>query len=666
VEHGEPYDLELEFDRADGERIWVRTTAHPVVVDGAVVSVIGDIVDITDSKRAQEALRESEARYRSLFEDSPVAIWEEDDSAVKARLDELAASGIDDVIAHVLADREEYARCLALTRNVAVNKAAVRLYEAGDADELMARNDDLYRDEGDRGIWRLWQAMLTGERSGTYEETNYTLTGKRIEILETFTVVPGHEQTFDRVYLADVDITERKRAEQRARESELSYRIVADNTLAWEWWAAPDGRYLYVSPSCARISGHTAEEFLADPGLLLAITHPDDAPALKAHLDAVTSGSPDVEEPMEFRITTPSGEQRWIQHVCRDVVGADGAFLGRRGSHRDVTVQRTAQRQAEATAREWRRTFDAMSDSVALFDREGLVRRCNLATTALVGRDFEYIVGRPCYEVFHGMHDYHEHCPQLRAVRSGRSETSIMEQDGAWLRVTFEPEFDDAGTFRGGIHIVTDVTDLKQAEARVEDALERQKRTTEGVIGALSRVVAVRDPYTSGHEQRVSRLAVAVAQRLGADEDVLHCVRVAGLLHDIGKIVVPADILSKPGRLSEAEFALVREHARAATEILATVAFDCPVAEVVSQHHERLDGSGYPAGLSGEAIRLEARILAVADVAEAMLSHRPYRAALPLEEVLAEIEGGAGTRYDAAVCAAAVGVLRSEGFTLDE
>jgi HD-GYP domain-containing protein (c-di-GMP phosphodiesterase class II) len=141
-------------------------------------------------------------------------------------------------------------------------------------------------------------------------------------------------------------------------------------------------------------------------------------------------------------------------------------------------------------------------------------------------------------------------------------------------------------------------------------------------------------------------------------------VEVAGMLHDVGKIIVPAEILVKPGRLSEMEFALIKEHSQAAYEILRSIEFDFPLAEIVVQHHERLDGSGYPAGLAGDEILLEARILAVADVVEAMISDRPYRAALPLDAALAEIEEGAGSRYDAAVSRAAVRLFREQGFTL--
>lgn len=186
------------------------------------------------------------------------------------------------------------------------------------------------------------------------------------------------------------------------------------------------------------------------------------------------------------------------------------------------------------------------------------------------------------------------------------------------------------------------------------------------VVEAFSRAMEYRDPYTSGHQRRVAELACAVAERMGLDGYLREGLRVAGLLHDVGKsLVVPMEILSKPGKLSEAEFALIKMHPKAGYDILSPVDFPWPVAEAVYQHHERLDGSGYPRGLKGEEIIPEARILAVADVVEAMTSHRPYRPALGLEEALGEIKGGKGKLYDPEAVEACLKVFE-EGFPFSQ
>jgi putative nucleotidyltransferase with HDIG domain len=174
----------------------------------------------------------------------------------------------------------------------------------------------------------------------------------------------------------------------------------------------------------------------------------------------------------------------------------------------------------------------------------------------------------------------------------------------------------------------------------------------------------MRDPYTAGHQRRVAELACAIATELGWHEAQIDSLRTAALLHDIGKIVVPAEILSKPGRLTETEMMLIRQHAAAGADIVGDIDFDGSVAEMIRQHQERLDGSGYPAGLRDGEILPEARVLAVADVVEAMISHRPYRAALPLEAAMDELRDGADLRYDAEAAAACIRLFTEKGFTL--
>ncbi|MBK7903256.1 MAG: HD domain-containing protein [Proteobacteria bacterium] len=172
----------------------------------------------------------------------------------------------------------------------------------------------------------------------------------------------------------------------------------------------------------------------------------------------------------------------------------------------------------------------------------------------------------------------------------------------------------------------------------------------------------MRDPYTAGHERRVAALAVAIAAELGLDSVVQEGLDVAGHLHDVGKVMVPSEILSKPGKLSPIEMQLVQGHCQAGYNILSSVDFPWPVADIILQHHERLDGSGYPGGLKGEAILRQARILAVADVVEAMSSHRPYRSGLGVTVALAEIERGSGTAYAQDVVEACLRLFREKNY----
>lgn len=196
----------------------------------------------------------------------------------------------------------------------------------------------------------------------------------------------------------------------------------------------------------------------------------------------------------------------------------------------------------------------------------------------------------------------------------------------------------------------------------VRHSLDRLQGTTVEVVRAMSMAMEMRDPYTAGHQERVAELACAIARELGLAPDGVFGLRMASILHDIGKMAVPAEILTKPGALTELEFELIKTHVQAGFDILKTIQFPWPLAEIVRQHHERVDGSGYPRGLRGEAILIEARILAVADVVETMMSHRPYRPARGDEVALEELTGGAGGHYDAAVAEACLRLFREERF----
>ena len=204
---------------------------------------------------------------------------------------------------------------------------------------------------------------------------------------------------------------------------------------------------------------------------------------------------------------------------------------------------------------------------------------------------------------------------------------------------------------------------MTQERDRYMRHVEQAMRNT---VTAMARTLEMRDPYTAGHQQRVTSLAVAIAKEMNLKPQRIEGLGFGGMIHDIGKIGVPAEILAKPGKLTPIELQLVRQHPETGSNLIADIDFPWPLAQMIGQHHERLDGSGYPAGLKGEEILLEARILAVADVVEAMASHRPYRAALGVEVALAEIEQGSGRLYDAAAVAACVKVVRENDMRLPE
>ncbi len=199
-------------------------------------------------------------------------------------------------------------------------------------------------------------------------------------------------------------------------------------------------------------------------------------------------------------------------------------------------------------------------------------------------------------------------------------------------------------------------------ETKLRETEERLRKTLEDTIKALSSVVELRDPYTAGHQRKVSELSCAIAAEIGLSSEQIDGLRLAGLIHDVGKIHIPAEILSCPNKLTEHDFSLIKSHPQAGYEIVKTISFPYPVARIVLQHHERIDGSGYPAGLNQDQILIEAKILSVADVVEAIASHRPYRAALGITYALNEISKNSGLLFDPSTVEACLKLFKDKGF----
>lgn len=254
----------------------------------------------------------------------------------------------------------------------------------------------------------------------------------------------------------------------------------------------------------------------------------------------------------------------------------------------------------------------------------------------------------------------------------------ILDGDHTSAELLFSAERGDGSTVDVGITsslatyqsrkaiigLMQDMSDRKVAEDQIRRYAKQLEHTFMQTVGLANTLSEMRDPYTVGHERRVAEIAVAIGRELGLDGNQLEGLRVGGYLHDVGKMVIPAEILAKPGRLTPVEYELIKAHPRAGFDVLKEVEFPWPVALIALQHHERIDGSGYPQGLKGDAIILEARIIAVADVLESMAAHRPYRPGMGIEKALAEIEAGIGTRYDPHIARACLGLFRDKGYQL--
>jgi len=213
-------------------------------------------------------------------------------------------------------------------------------------------------------------------------------------------------------------------------------------------------------------------------------------------------------------------------------------------------------------------------------------------------------------------------------------------------------------------HVQYTVKKQREEEVKLQQALDNIRKAIRTTIQVMVAALEMRDPYTAGHQSRCADLARVIATEMGLDQDKIEGIRMAGIIHDIGKLSIPAEILSKPTKLTNIEFSLIKEHSRIGYEMLKDVESPWPLAEIVYQHHERMNGIGYPKNLKGDEILMESRILAVADVVEAMASHRPYRPALGIEAALEEIEKNKGILYDNTVANTCLRLFRDKGYQL--
>ncbi len=246
-------------------------------------------------------------------------------------------------------------------------------------------------------------------------------------------------------------------------------------------------------------------------------------------------------------------------------------------------------------------------------------------------------------------------------------ENANLHKDGyvTYLETSGAPMFDTQGVFKGYRGIDRDITERKETERERIASAEKLEQSLMQTIGAIAATVEARDPYTAGHQRRVAVLARAIAQDMGLPEEQIRGLYLAATIHDLGKIHIPAEILSKPTRLRPVEFDLIRTHPQTGYDIIKDAQFPWPIAQIVLQHHERLDGSGYPQHLRAEQIQFEAKILAVADVVEAMSSDRPYRPGFGLNAALEEIGAQRGVLYDEAIVDSCLKLFREQGFTFN-
>jgi PAS domain S-box-containing protein/putative nucleotidyltransferase with HDIG domain len=364
-------------------------------------------------------------------------------------------------------------------------------------------------------------------------------------------------------------------------------------------------------------------------------------------MTGVLSGE-EVPETVEYKIKGKNGREFWVL-LNTTLVYENGFPKGATAVVHDITERKLAEEALRRSEEKYRLLVDNANDGVFIA-QEGRIKFPNPKVMQILGYTASELAGIHYLDLVHPDDRIIVH--QAREKRATLGETAsvfsirIMTRAGRelWVQISSVPIFWDERP--ATLNFVRDITDQRIKENELTQTVEKLRKVTGATVQAMAQTVEVRDPYTAGHQKRVSNIARAIATEMALSADRVEGIRMAGNIHDIGKISVPAEILSKPGTLTDIQFALIKAHPKTGYEILRGIEFPYDIARIVLQHHERIDGSGYPHGLCGDDILLEARIVAVADVVEAMSSHRPYRPALGIEKAFDEISAKKGKAYD--------------------
>ncbi len=441
-------------------------------------------------------------------------------------------------------------------------------------------------------------------------------------------------------------LSERDSLLQVVEEKESRFRRYVESAPDGIFVSDERGNFTDVNEASYRITGYSREELLNMN--LIQLIAPESLDDAKNHFrKTVETG--EAENIIAF--VKKTGEKRYWN--VRAVKLNDSRFIGFARDFTDLVVSQATLRKSEE---EKALILNTTRETIVYYDSDLNIIWANRALAERFGTTMEELIGMNCKDLWqHGKKC--ENCILRKALDTGSQQTgeSTSNNGTTWF-IRAYPVKDAYGKIIGVVELCEDITERKHISKKLEAAFE-------ALVRAASDIVSAKDPYTAGHQKSVSDLAVAIGKKMGLDDEICTRLKVAGLLHDIGKISIPTEILTRPVKLSDIEFSLIKEHSRNGYNILKNIDLPWPIADIVLQHHERLDGSGYPEGMKADGIRLESRIIAVADVVEAITSHRPYRKALGIEFALNEIKKNSGRLYDPAVVEACVQVFE-DGYSL--
>ena len=631
--------LDLEFYKKDGTAFWAESK-FSIIRDklGKPVSILVVARDITERRKSDELLRESEEKYRVLYMNASEGIAVSQDGMFKL-----------------------------------VNPKLVQMLGYGDEEIISMSVAEFIYPEDKEFIKEHEARRLKGdvfENVYQFRAINKSGDIRWVEISTVLIEWQGRPATLDYY----TDITDRKLAEEALRQSEVKYRTVLEQMEEAYYEVDLAGNLTFFNDATCRQLGYSMEELT---GMNYRVyTSKDDAQRVYEVFNQVyRTGKPNTRFPV-CRIRK-DGELIFTENSALPLQNGDGKIIGFRGIARDVTERLQADAALRASEAQYRLLSEHTTDFIWLMDMDlnptyqspSAEKHTGFTRKELMELPFEKRIApeslRLATEMFFKEIPRMMADPDYNPVR--KLELEIYRKDGTtlWSENTFSLIRDENSKPVSIMGEARDITERRDAKKKLEQSLAALEKTLGDTVVAIAKMVEMKDPFTAGHQIRVAQLVNAMAKKMNLTDEQVTYLNTAATIHDIGKIYVPSDILSKPGKLGPIEFQIIQTHVQGSYDILKKIDFNGPVAQIVYQHHERLDGSGYPHGLKGADILPEAKMLIVADVVEAMSSHRPYRAALGIEKALEEITCNRGIKYDEAAVDACLDLFKNGQFEFE-
>ena len=623
----ENYEIEHDFVSI-GKRIMLLNARQIHRVLGKERIILLAIEDITKHKRLENILKESEELYRDVFNN--------------------ASDGI------VLLEKRE-------GKIIHINPSAENMLGYSTKECIGNKLQDIGFMSGVDDFQTIMQKL---NENGIVNYNNVPLTTKSGQYLYTDIYLVNKTKA---VQCNIRDVTERKLAEEALKKSEANYRQLFDNSpVAIYQFDYKKGKITKANDLFCEYLGCSQEEItsLNPYGFLTE----DSKKLLLERMEKISQGV-EVPEIVEYEGFDKKGKRWILQLHNKNIYDAEGHLVAVDVVAHDITEHKQSEEALRKSEENFRLSLDESPLGVRIVTAEGETLYANRAIVDIYGYDsIEELRGAPLKKLY-TPESYAEF--KIRKEKRERGELgpseyeiSIVRKNGEIrLLHVFRKEIFWNGKKQSQV-VYQDITERKQAEEKLHQTLDRLSKAFGATVQVMVSAIEMRDPYTSGHQLRSANLACAIAKEMELPQDKIDGLRMAGSIHDIGKLSIPAEILSKPTKLTNTEFSLIKEHSLSGYEMLKNVESPWPLAQIVYQHHERMDGSGYPRNLKGDEILMEARIMAVADVVEAMASHRPYRPALGIDTALAEIEKNKGTHYDNAVADACLKLFREKDYKL--